>query len=97
MHNVPLISCVMPTRNRRRFVRQALAYFRRQDYLERELIIVDDGEEDLADLVGLEENIHYLRLPQRAPLGLKRNLACQQARGRLMHTGTMTTGWQPTV
>ena len=40
----------MPTANRRAFVPQALAYFMRQDYPHRELIIVDDGPNDVRDL-----------------------------------------------
>jgi hypothetical protein len=38
--NQPLISCVMPTPGRLHFVAQAIAYFRRQDYPNRELVIV---------------------------------------------------------
>ena len=49
--NRPLVSCIMPTHNRRRFVPQAVQYFLRQDYPHRELIIVDDGTDTIRDLV----------------------------------------------
>ena len=38
----------MPTRNRADFVLQSITYFQRQTYANRELIIVDDGTDDLA-------------------------------------------------
>ena len=48
----PLVSCVMPTADRRRFVPQAIGYFLAQDYPNRELVIVDDGKESVEDLVS---------------------------------------------
>lgn len=74
----------MPTRNRRRFVGQAIWYFLRQDYPRRELVIVDDGEDAVADLVPSDERIRYTRLDQRMLLGAKRNLACELSRGDLI-------------
>jgi glycosyltransferase involved in cell wall biosynthesis len=34
-----LVTCIMPTADRCRFVPAAIEYFRRQDYPERELVI----------------------------------------------------------
>ena len=42
---LPLVSCVMPTANRRPYVAQAIRYFQRQDYPNKELVILDDGED----------------------------------------------------
>lgn len=78
------VSCIMPTYNRRKFVRFALDLFQQQDYPNRELIIVDDGSDPIGDLVEGLENIRYLRLSQRASIGEKRNLACQHATGDLI-------------
>ena len=36
-----LVSCIMPTYNRRQFVSQAIKYFLRQDYARKELIILN--------------------------------------------------------
>src|SRR5262245_34318361 len=80
----PLISCIMPTWNRRRFVPLALRSFLNQDYPNRELIIVDDGAEPVEDLTDGIPNVHYLRLSKRASIGAKRNLACQRARGGII-------------
>jgi GT2 family glycosyltransferase len=79
----PLVSCVMPTRNRREFALQAIRYFQRQDYPARELIILDDGDEDLTPLLPMDRAIHYVRLTPQS-LGAKRNLGCELARGTLI-------------
>jgi O-antigen biosynthesis protein len=74
----------MPTRNRRKFVSQAIWYFLRQDYAERELIIVDDGQDRIEDLIPADERIQYLRSDQPISLGKKLNLACEIGRGDLI-------------
>jgi glycosyltransferase involved in cell wall biosynthesis len=78
---LPLVSCIMPTYNRRQFVTQALQLFLRQDYPNRELIIVDDGPDAIGDLTVNLPNVSYLRLPCRNSIGAKRNLACRHAQG----------------
>lgn len=82
--SAPLVSCIMPTADRRRFVAQAIRYFQRQDYGRRELLVVDDGADPIADLVPPDPTIRYLRLPQRLSLGAKRNLACEAAQGEII-------------
>lgn len=80
----PLVSCIMPTANRRAFAPYAIAYFLGQDYPHKELVIVDDGEDSIADLVPTEPRVGYLRLTGRLTVGAKRNLACGQARGAII-------------
>ena len=80
----PLVSCIMPTADRRVFVPQAIACFLRQDYAHRELIVVDDGDDCVADLMPRDARIRYFRLPQRQTVGAKRNFACEQAQGDLI-------------
>jgi glycosyltransferase involved in cell wall biosynthesis len=80
----PLVSCVMPTYNRRSFVPQAIKYFLRQEYKSKELIVVDDGDDAVGDLIPNDERITYLRLKRRASLGAKRNLGCEYARGEII-------------
>ena len=74
----------MPTRNRRRFVGQAISYFLRQDYPLRELIVLDDGEDAADDLIPQDERIRYVRLDRRLSVGAKRNLGCQISKGSLI-------------
>lgn len=81
---LPLVTCIMPTCHRRGFVPRAIEYFLRQDYPSRELLILDDGSDPVADLVPADPRIRYTRLERRASLGAKRNLACGQARGDLI-------------
>jgi glycosyltransferase involved in cell wall biosynthesis len=81
----PMVSCVMPTMDRRVFVPRAIEYFRRQDYPAKELVILDDGRDPVTDLVpGDDPAIAYRRLDHRVVLGAKRNLACEMARGTII-------------
>ncbi len=80
----PLVSCIMPTHNRRCFVAQAIAYFLRQDYPNKELIILDDGIDAVEDLIPTDKCITYLRLSQRLTVEAKRNMACEQAKGSII-------------
>ncbi|HET8796053.1 MAG TPA: glycosyltransferase family 2 protein, partial [Thermoanaerobaculia bacterium] len=80
----PLVSCIMPTYDRRRFIPLALERFREQSYPNRELIIVDDGGDAVKDLVRFEPGVRYVRLTRRTSIGAKRNLACAEARGEIV-------------
>ena len=80
----PLVSCIMPTYNRRKFVPRALKYFLRQDYEPRELIIIDDGTDAVQDLIPRDDRIRYIRLAERLTIGAKRNLACDLAKGDII-------------
>lgn len=79
-----LVSCIMPTYNRRAFVPYAIQYFLRQDYLYKELIIIDDGNDSVEDLVPDNPAIRYYRLQKKLTLGAKLNLACEYARGNII-------------
>ena len=81
---LPLVSCVMPTHDRRGFVPLAIRYFLRQDYPDAELVIVNDGTDAVADLVPQHPAVRYHRLDERRVLGAKRNLACELAAGEII-------------
>lgn len=76
-----LVSCILPTANRRAFVPEAIRQFLEQDYPNRELIVLDDGEDSIADLIPPDATIRYCRLARRLSVGSKRNLAAELARG----------------
>src|SRR6266705_5371569 len=80
----PLVSCIMPTADRRRFVPPAVRSFQAQDYPNKELIILDDGKDRLADLVPQDTQIHYIRRDAKQTLGLKRNECVRASRGSLI-------------
>ena len=79
-----LVSCIMPTYNRRKFVPLAIEQFLAQDYSDKELIIIDDGKDRIMDLVPTAENIRYYYFEKRQNVGLKRNRACELANGTLI-------------
>jgi len=81
--NSPLVSCVMPTRNRRDFLPLAIQLFQRQDYPRKELIILDDGE-PAHDLIPDDPAIRYVRIPRRTSIGKKRNIGCEMAAGPII-------------
>ena len=80
-----MVSVLTPTYNRRAFIPQYLKYLRRQDYTGRvEVLIADDGEDSIEDLVKRDESIRYIRMPERRPIGYKRNLLAREARGDVL-------------
>ncbi len=83
LRQMPLVSCVMPTADRPHFVPQAVAYFLRQTYPNRELIIVDDGIEPIANLLPDDPHIRIIRLEQKMSIGAKLNLGFAQAKGQI--------------
>ncbi|HEX7756651.1 MAG TPA: class I SAM-dependent methyltransferase [Niabella sp.] len=82
--DLPLVSCIMPTYNRRAFVPHAVRYFLQQDYPNKELVIIDDGTDCISDLVPQHPGIRYKYLPQKITLGAKLNMACQYAQGTII-------------
>jgi glycosyltransferase involved in cell wall biosynthesis len=79
-----MVSCIMPTADRRRFVPHAVACFLAQDHPHRELVVVDDGDDPVADLLPDDPRIRLLRLDGRRTVGEKRNIACEAAAGSLI-------------
>lgn len=83
----PLISVVMPTRNRKHFVRAAVASVLEQTLSDFELLIVDDASTDgtseiLAALAATDPRIRVLALPTRCGCNVARNHALDNVRGR---------------
>lgn len=50
--DLPLVSVITPTKGRREFISRLLASFLVQDYPNRELILVEDGEDDVRDILS---------------------------------------------
>jgi glycosyltransferase involved in cell wall biosynthesis len=77
-----LVSCVMPTKNRRGFIPAAIDCWLRQSYPDRELVILDDGE-PVEDLIPKDSRIGYHR-SEGMTTGSKRNLCNELARGEII-------------
>src|SRR5579884_2439822 len=82
--DTPLISCIMPTRNRPHFVRRALHYFQSQDYPNKELIIVDCSDWSDYDLNSYRAGLHYVHVSRSLSIGMMRNIACSLAHGEII-------------
>lgn len=82
--NSPMVSCIMPTANREKFIPFAIAYFLNQTYRNKELIIVDDGRKSVAHLIPDHPNIRYIYTEPIGTIGLKRNYACKLANGEII-------------
>jgi O-antigen biosynthesis protein len=81
---LPLVSCIMPTRDRPEFALQAVRYFQRQDWPATELIIVEDGPPLLACLLPDDPRIKLVPSGTSRSIGSKRNLACEMAQGEVI-------------
>jgi len=82
--DIPLISCIMPTHKRAKFVKQAIKYFKQQTYLNTELIIVYDEPSDLPEDFSCEENIFTIKVAPNTSIGTKRNKALEFACGDII-------------
>lgn len=79
-----LVSCIMPTADRRRFIPDAIRRFLAQDYQHKELVVVDDGDDPVGDLVPDDQTIRYLHTKPRQMMGAKRNFCCSLTRGEII-------------
>lgn len=82
--STPYVSCIMPTANRAKFIPLAIEYFLNQDYRNAELIIVDDGQEPIRHLIPEHHRIRYYYRDAVSTIGMKRNYACELARGEII-------------
>ena len=94
----PMVTCIMPTANRREFIPRAIRYFQNQIYQNKELLIIDDGEDKIEDLVPKKDgSIRYFRLEKKITIGEKRNMACREAVGEIIvhwdDDDWMSPGW----
>jgi len=87
------ISCVMGTcRGRKRFLAQAIEYWRRQTYPDKELVIVDDDPEDFTP----PADVKYIKIPKVTSIGLKLNAGIAAASGELIQKFDDDDWYHPT-
>lgn len=80
----PLVSCILPTANRYKYIPLAIDYFLQQDYSNKELIIIDDGKESIGSIVPDDAQIKYYYTEPLGTVGVKRNYACDKANGEII-------------
>lgn len=76
----------MPTYNRREFIAQSLKCYLSQDWTDKELIVVDDGEDVVEDLFLGIPGVTYYQVPKFETLGQKVNFCCECANGEIIAT-----------
>lgn len=74
----------MPTQDRRGFIPAAIDCWMRQTYENRDLVIVDDGEDSIENIIPKDSRIHYFRIPEKIATGAKRNKCCELAAGSII-------------
>ena len=80
----PLVSVVLITRDRPDFLATALRCYAHQRYPNRELIVVDDGDEHPVSAEAVAPaGGRIVRAAPGTPIGTKLNLGLEQARGEL--------------
>lgn len=80
-----LVSGIMPTRGRRQLAKRALESFLSQDYLFKELIILDDADDPSFELEEINSSIvKYWRAYTRWTISQKRNECCKLAAGQII-------------
>ena len=81
---LPMVSVIIPTRNRLGFLKEAVASVSAQDYAKRETIVVDDASEDgtWEWLSSLQDpQVRILRPPHHVERSAARNLGLSHAQG----------------
>jgi len=82
---LPLVSCLMVTRNRPELARRALRCFQKQTYAQKELVVLDQGDDDrLQEFIrqlGDERIVHHRVPGGTLKLGALRNLSVARASG----------------
>jgi glycosyltransferase involved in cell wall biosynthesis len=82
--DLPLVSCIMPTANRAKYIPFAIDYFMRQNYPNKELVIVDDGKEPISNLIPDDDRIKYYYYEPLGTIGIKRNVAIELTNGEII-------------
>jgi len=83
---LPKVSCLMVTADRRRLCRRAVRCYNRQTYPNRELVVVDDGKQDLSPVLQSvpDDELAYVQLASDKDyvLGRLRNVSLEAATGQ---------------
>ncbi len=94
----PLVSVIIPTFNRARYLREAVDSVLRQTYSHWELIIVDDGstDETQSNLETIADaRVQVVRRPHEGNVARARNVGLERARGRYVAFLDSDDRWMP--
>lgn len=81
----PKVSCLTVTANRKHLMKRAVRCFQNQTYSNKELVIVDDGDQDLGEILATlpSHQVNYVKLEKKPEntLGKLRNRSLDEATG----------------
>lgn len=84
----PKVSCLMVTANRKQLMRRSILGFKNQTYPNKELVVVDDGQQDLEEVLKElpSSQLTYLKLKSKPgnTLGKLRNRSLDEADGEYL-------------
>ena len=80
----PLVSVLIPTFNRRRYLAEALSSVVRQSYRNLEIFVINDGGEDVSDIVGSfgDRRINFINRKENRGKAHSLNEALTRAKGK---------------
>ena len=81
--STPLVSCILPTKDRAAFIPQAIRSYQSQTYPHKELVIIDNGNDETESLIPFDEDpsIRYARIQGKPTTGDMRNLCAKHSYG----------------
>src|SRR5512146_1559944 len=79
-----MVSCVLPTRNRAAFIGMAIESYQSQTYPVRELIVLDNGDDETESLIPADSSIRYVKICGQKNTGQMRNACNELARGEII-------------
>ena len=93
----PLVSVIMNCYNGEKYLREAIDSVYSQTYQNWEIVLLDNASTDhTAEIAkGFDQKLRYFRNDITVPLGQARNLALQQAQGKLIAFLDSDDVWQP--
>ena len=87
MTETPKISVIVPTRNRASFLPQLLEVYRNQTWQNKELLVLDDSEQEdttFKDLAKSHSDVRYWHRSQKLSIGAKRNALISESTGEVI-------------
>lgn len=85
-NDLPKVSCLMVTANRLHLMKRAIHCYNQQTYSNKEIVIVDDGEQDLSEALSMvpPSELKYIKLEPESGnvLGTLRNISLENATGK---------------
>ncbi|HSJ35606.1 MAG TPA: glycosyltransferase family A protein [Acidimicrobiia bacterium] len=96
MESLPLVSVIIPTRDRLPLLQRALESVFNQSYANLEIIVVDDGSTDgTAETLAKDERIRLIRLEESVGGAAARNRGIAAAKGELIAFLDSDDEWLP--